>query len=312
MLAHLTLQVSISIIIPAYNAQKYIEYAIQSALNQTVKTEIIVIDDGSTDTTAALVRKYPVTLILQNNYGVYKARAAGVEAATGDYILSLDADDQLKYNACETLIQHLDMNRVDIIQFQEMEYTSNDITNAYNSTRIKFLDEPFDLRKRAFELDYKLRGKLIKRSIWMQVLNISTVYQKVSYHSDFAVFIPAAMLSKNYKQLDYRGYYHQIGVNGSMSHLKDDRLVACYWDTFYVIEKVYKTCERMYITGQMNDFKILIINVYKEMYKYQGLRFKFKDQFTRMVQLGIITKQDIIETQKMLEAQLSNRIKAEL
>jgi glycosyltransferase involved in cell wall biosynthesis len=86
-----------SVIIPAYNAERYIAQAIKSCLNQTYPPhEIIVVDDASTDGTAAVAESFPspVRLIrLTENLGVSVARNRGVEASTGDWIAFLDADD---------------------------------------------------------------------------------------------------------------------------------------------------------------------------------------------------------------------------
>jgi glycosyltransferase involved in cell wall biosynthesis len=87
----------ISVIIPAYNAAAYIERAIGSVLAQTRPAdEIIVVDDGSKDNTADIVRSFAdkVKLISQANAGVSAARNAGIRAATGDWIAFLDADDE--------------------------------------------------------------------------------------------------------------------------------------------------------------------------------------------------------------------------
>lgn len=88
----------VSVIIPAYNAEKYIKEAIESVLNQTYKNiELIVVDDGSTDNTAEIVKKYlndpRVKYIYQENKGLAGARNTGIKKAKGDYIAFLDADD---------------------------------------------------------------------------------------------------------------------------------------------------------------------------------------------------------------------------
>jgi len=87
----------ITAVIPAYNSGNYIARAIDSVLAQTrLADEIIVVDDGSTDATVEVVRAYGdrVRLIEQANAGASSARNAGIQAATGDWIAFLDADDE--------------------------------------------------------------------------------------------------------------------------------------------------------------------------------------------------------------------------
>ncbi len=89
-------RVPVSVVIPAYNAAAYIVAAIESVLAQTVMpAEIIVVDDGSTDSTAALLEPYQnrIRYIYQENAGVSAARNRAIEAANGDFIAFLDADD---------------------------------------------------------------------------------------------------------------------------------------------------------------------------------------------------------------------------
>ena len=87
----------VSIIIPAYNAEKYIQRALESALAQTYKDiEIIVIDDGSTDKTAEIIKTYQdprIIYIFQKNQGQGPARNNGIKKSQGEYITFLDADD---------------------------------------------------------------------------------------------------------------------------------------------------------------------------------------------------------------------------
>ncbi|MFB5085886.1 glycosyltransferase [Psychrobacillus sp. PGGUH221] len=98
----------ISVVIPAFNAEAYIEESIESILKQTVKVnEIIVVDDGSMDRTRDIVKniqnKHPeVFLYTQENAGASAARNIGISKATGNWILLLDADDQ----CAETLVKN--------------------------------------------------------------------------------------------------------------------------------------------------------------------------------------------------------------
>lgn len=99
----------ISIIIPVYNAAQSLDRCICSVLEQSYASfEAVLVDDGSTDDSTAICDRYAaedsrVVVIHKTNGGVSSARNAGIEAATGDYIMFLDADDVLSLDALETL-----------------------------------------------------------------------------------------------------------------------------------------------------------------------------------------------------------------
>src|SRR5688572_20501170 len=87
---------TISCIVPVYNGERYIREALDSILGQTYPNlEVVVVDDGSTDATAAAVASYGnrVSYLWQPNAGPVAARNLGLGAATGDYVAFLDADD---------------------------------------------------------------------------------------------------------------------------------------------------------------------------------------------------------------------------
>jgi len=105
-------QICISVVIPTYNSGPFIARAIDSVLNQTLAPcEIIVVDDGSTDNTAQVVKKYDnVKYIHQQNAGASVARNTGIEAATGNWIAFLDADDEWMANNLELQTELLKRN----------------------------------------------------------------------------------------------------------------------------------------------------------------------------------------------------------
>lgn len=111
----------ISVIIPAYNVDKYIDECFDSLLNQTFKKfEIIVINDGSTDSTRYMLEKYAefmnnLTIVNQNNSGSPGGpRNKGIELAKGKYIFMLDPDDVLPYSALEKLYIAAEKSEADI------------------------------------------------------------------------------------------------------------------------------------------------------------------------------------------------------
>jgi len=93
----------VSVIIPCYNQAHFLDEAIESVITQTYPNrEILVVDDGSSDSTAPVVRRYPlVRYVYQENAGPSAARNAGVEKSGGEYLVFLDADDRLLPEALE-------------------------------------------------------------------------------------------------------------------------------------------------------------------------------------------------------------------
>lgn len=111
----------VSIIIPVYNNENYLERCLQSAIGQTYKdVEIIIIDDGCTDSSPDIIRKYMdqdsrVKCIHKPNEGLVKARKDGIGLARGKYIQYLDSDDTLQQNAIELLVAKAEEVQADIV-----------------------------------------------------------------------------------------------------------------------------------------------------------------------------------------------------
>lgn len=100
-----------SILVPVYNVEKYLEQCVDSLLNQTYKGEyeIILVDDGSTDSSGKICDKYQknnpnkIKVIHKKNEGLVSARQAGIEVASGEYSLFVDSDDFIEDNLLETV-----------------------------------------------------------------------------------------------------------------------------------------------------------------------------------------------------------------
>ncbi|MBQ8692290.1 MAG: glycosyltransferase family 2 protein [Synergistaceae bacterium] len=113
----------LSVIIPAYNAAKFLAKCVDSVVNQTYKNiEIILIDDGSGDNTPQicdeLANKYKnIKVIHQDNQGSSKVRETGLNAASGEYIAFIDSDDYIDLNAYEKAIKVLEENNCDMVMF---------------------------------------------------------------------------------------------------------------------------------------------------------------------------------------------------
>ncbi len=130
----------ISVIIPAYNARRFIGEAIESVLSQTVPAhEVIVVDDGSTDGTAEFVREHYgklVRVIHQENKGVGAARNIGIKAATGDVFQFLDADDLLLPNKFEVQLDFWQRNpEFDIVYCDHVYFRDGEMPSSFPPAR---------------------------------------------------------------------------------------------------------------------------------------------------------------------------------
>ncbi|EPH9682185.1 glycosyltransferase [Klebsiella michiganensis] len=123
---------SISVIIPVYNVSQYVLQAVNSVLEQTIQPyEIIIVDDGSTDNSGALVEQHYsdipyVTIIHTENQGLGEARNVGTRVATGDYIYYFDSDDVLESKLFEDFNNALDKHGdVDIFAFSAESFVDD-------------------------------------------------------------------------------------------------------------------------------------------------------------------------------------------
>ena len=116
-------ELKVSIVIPCYNVDKYIEECLNSVLNQTYSNlEVVVIDDGSNDGTRRILEEYQnryrnIKLLIQKNKGSGSARNAGVRVCSGDYLLFVDADDYIQNDTIETLVNAVSGKEIEIAYY---------------------------------------------------------------------------------------------------------------------------------------------------------------------------------------------------
>ncbi len=138
----------VSIIVPVYNTEKYLEEAVESLLNQKYKDiEIILINDGSTDKSLDVCKELKnidkrIILIDQDNQGVSIARNKGIESATGKYIMFFDSDDILNKNAIDFCHERMEKYDLDELRFKLIKLKN---INRYNQkniiNEISYIDE---------------------------------------------------------------------------------------------------------------------------------------------------------------------------
>lgn len=167
----------ISIIVPNYNTEKYLSRCLDSLVDQTFKDiEIIIIDDGSTDKSVSIIKKYigkdsRIKLIEQKNSGVATARNQGLDVATGKYLMFCDSDDWYELNMCQVMYEAIEREKVDVVccyNFFEFEMgLSPDIKDkrvaeAYFNPSIK---GKICIEKSRFQIPVVLWTKIFKKEL---------------------------------------------------------------------------------------------------------------------------------------------------
>ena len=134
----------LSVVIPVYNVEKYLQECVDSVLNQTLKEfELIAVDDGSTDHSGAILDEYQekdsrITVIHKENGGVSAARNDALAKCTGDYIYIMDSDDYLEPDALQCMYEEAVRTGADVVITDHCKFTVKQ-----EQTVCSFFPEPF-------------------------------------------------------------------------------------------------------------------------------------------------------------------------
>ena len=181
----------ISIIIPVYNVQDYLHYAMESLIRQTYKNfEVILVNDGSTDNSGELCNWYAenhenVYVFHKKNGGLSDARNFGVEKASSDWIVFLDPDDYFEVDALELLVKIQERYNADLISTKVKStsiygnYNSNHIKESdYNNLRVVSKEEALELMLQDKVATVSACAKLYHKSILERVpFPIGKIYE---------------------------------------------------------------------------------------------------------------------------------------
>jgi len=241
----------VSIVMPAYNAEKYIEEAIRSVLMQTyMHWELIVIDDGSTDNTRSIIDTFKdkrIHVISQENAGVSVARNRGLDIANGKYITFLDADDVLPKESLETRVYFLDNHQVDMVHGGVSVRDST--LQIQQKIYFPFMD--IGLFKKILHLNNKLFFNpcyMIKRESIEQI----RFKDGMSHCEDILFLLELVSKKLTYKSVDATVYIYRVSKVSAMNNMSG--LIQGYDDLLGSITKIQQVS---YIDTIIMRFKIM-------------------------------------------------------
>ena len=293
----------ISIIVPAYNVEKYIEQCVRSLMNQTYKNlEIIVINDGSKDSTGKIVERLAkederIIFINQENKGVAETRNVALQKVSSDFVMFVDSDDWLDLETCEIVVNEAIKENADVVMFGYVrEYKEKSLPNAIFEEEKIIFDENMVKDK----LHRRIFGLLGKELANPEKLNANTTIWAKLYKLDVIkkeLFVSLKELGicedgyfnvgvfKNVKKAvfikKYFYHYRKIIDGGSLTQNKEKNV---YWDAKRFYNRLNKLIEEEklsddYKVATMNRFALCLIErVNNKNINYKNLKSILNDE----------------------------------
>ncbi len=277
----------VSIIIPCYNQEEKIGRCLDSVLNDKLKEkEIIIVNDGSTDKTLEILKKYEnknIIIINQKNKGQAVARNTGLKQSTGEYISFIDSDDFVEKNYTYKLYKKAIDNNSDYVYCDYYEYSNNKnkyISSTYNddTDKVKIIE------------NFAPWGKLISHEL---INKIDFKFPNLKMCEDIAVIPMLAVNSVKACHMKEGLYYYNLD-SSSLTRIKvyDDKLLEImkipdilynYFKDNNLLEE-YK--DELKYTFVQNILKYGVLNLakHKESLKYiKILRKSIKNKFNNLL-----------------------------
>ncbi len=234
------MNIRFSVLIPVYNTEKYLRQCLDSVIDQTYKNfEIIIIDDGSTDSSGIICDSYSdrnIHVVHQNNQGLLMARRNAINLVSGDYCIFLDSDDLLDNRCLEVLNQEIEDHAFDLIVFNKYFFYEDDINN-------KKKDRSIFGNKTIFTNENKSRilfeflstgdlNNLVIKCVKTEILRKDSTnyldYAYISLSEDRLQSFPILDMSQNIEYLDKPLYYYRQNQS-SMQHSIDNTKLDVYY-----------------------------------------------------------------------------------
>ena len=233
--------IKVSVIVPVYNVEKYLEKCLDSLVNQTLKEiEIIVVNDGSPDNSQKIIDKYAkkhqnIKAYIKENGGLSDARNYGIKKATGQYIGFVDSDDYVSLDMFEKMYQKAINDNLDIVACNSVEVYENKDVTILKKANFNFSE---DIIK-----NYLISQPMAWNKIYNRVLFKKNKFKKNIYYEDLELTPKLVKDTKKIGFLDEGLYYYLQRENSIMKQTKfNDKLL----DIFTVLDSNKKVLENIY------------------------------------------------------------------
>lgn len=227
-----------SIIIPVYNVEKYLKRTLDSVFNQTEQNfEVIVVNDGSTDKSIEIAKKYKVKIIDTKHVSVSEARNIGVKHAKGDYLIFLDSDDYWDKDLLKEISKSLG-NNPDLVRFQVRTVTDKDERKDYSEQIFKELtgEEAFNIISK-YHFVESVWCYAIKREYYLKE---NFKFKKGTIHEDFGLtplIIIKAQIVNSIAYIGYNYYRRSGSIMNTPDYEWTKRKVKDFYNHYLYLNK---------------------------------------------------------------------------
>lgn len=295
-------KMKISVLIPVYNGEKFIENCVYSVINQKFKDiEIIIINDGSSDNTGYICRElekkyHNITYLIQKNLGVSAARNKGIQNAKGEYLLFLDSDDYLAENSLEKIYIKMKENDLDALTFDAGIY------NLDGKKVKKIIPCNFKENEYISGYDYiKTYGYKVPVVAWMWILRHGFVVENNFTYIEGRFHEDVEWTAKWFPYAERIGYinaelYCQVLSCGSIMRSKNLKRSK---DLMYISKAIYDNVEKLKDKRYGEIKSTLIKNASEEAFSsihsactmgYRINELKNEDKFKETIRLISVNK----------------------
>lgn len=253
----------ISIIVPIYNIENYLEKCLQSILNQNFQSyEVILVNDGSTDNSREIAEKYVALnsnlfrLINQENKGLSEARNTGINAANGKYICFVDSDDYIENDYLQKMyetMQHTDADMV-FCAFRSVDETGNCLKNVYEFSFEAGVPYVLKERKDVLLTQNAAWNKLYKKSI---IDEHQLYFTKGAWYEDLRFVKKYVLFADKFAYCDKVLYNYLIRTGSIMNSMSSKRNIEIL-DAVEEVVSFYR--EKNVIANYQDEIEFLAID----------------------------------------------------
>lgn len=282
----------LSIIIPVYNVEHYIERCVKSIIDQEYYNwEIIAVDDGSKDSSGIILEKLSkadkrIHILHVMNGGVSKARNIGLLNAKGEYITFVDADDMVKYDIYSKMIHEAIANKCDIVQCNYEELFENGSIRQITNSKKGIYTNKDDIIIACMERSIyaNVFTKIYKKDVIQGIM----FDEKISYAEDLKFVVECCNVSERISILNFIGYQYFLRSSSVDRSIINEKFLSVISVSDFFISK-YKYNNFVYFYVEKNDVlqtKYLIDRISSQRGKMQ--------KYLPILRKRILEKKDII------------------